>query len=170
MNEVENTEASEINDKEPRIYEVGFHVVPTTPEEEVVSVSNAVKDLVESTKGAIIMDQNPSSVNLAYPMDHVVANKKNIYDSAYFGWVKFQVEPEAISTIKEGLEKNENIFRFLIIKTVREDTLARKPVLKPRKKITATAAAVGVGKRSEDKKEGISEEEVDKAIEELVVE
>jgi len=168
MSEIENTETSEMNDSDSRIYEVGFHVVPTVPEEEVISVANAVKDIIESAEGAIIMDQNPSLINLEYTMDYVVANKKNKYDSAYFGWVKFQMEPVVISTIKDGLEKNENILRFLIIKTVREDTLARKPVLKPRKKIVEVA---GVGKRlKEVKKKEISVEEVDKAIEELVVE
>jgi len=167
MNEAENTETSEMNDSDSRIYEIGFHVVPTVTEEEVVFVANTVKDLIESAKGAIIMDQNPSLMDLAYSIDHIVANKKSIYNSAYFGWIKFQMEPEAIHSIKDGLEKNENVFRFLIIKTVKEDTLMHKPVLKPRKK---TATAAGVGKRPKEEKEEISVEEVDKAIADLVVE
>jgi len=66
MSEIENTETSEMNDSDSRIYEVGFHVVPTVPEEEVISVANAVKDIIESAEGAIIMDQNPSLINLEY--------------------------------------------------------------------------------------------------------
>jgi len=169
MDDVENSEKSEINNSDSRIYEVGFHIVPTASEEEVISITNTVKDTIESAKGAIFMEQNPLLVNLAYSMDHIVANKKSIHNSAYFGWAKFQIEPEDISIIKNVLEKNENIIRFLIIKTVREDTLTHKPIiLKTNKK---TGDAVSVDKiHKETKKAEISVEEVDKAIEELVVE
>ncbi len=159
-------------DEEPKVYEVGFHVVPTIAEEDVAPAVNTIRDLIESVNGMIIADGNPSLVKLAYPMDHIVANKKSIFDSANFGWIKFQTLAENIATIKDGLEKNENVFRFLIIKTVRENTLARKPAFRAKKPTSATKSDLptDIVKKEKIKKEDISEEEVDKAIEELVVE
>lgn len=150
---------------EPKIYEAGFHVAPTVSEEDIEPIVNTIRDLIESNKGMIVSEGSPSLTNIAYSMDHIVANKKSIFNSAYFGWVKFQIEPESISVIKEGLENNENIFRFLIIKTVREDTMAKKPAFRAKKPVSSVKTEV----KKEVKKE-ISEEEVDKVIEELVVE
>lgn len=154
-------------ESEPKIYEIGYHVVPTVAEDGVATVANAVKDLVESLGGMVISDGTPSSIDLAYSMDHVVANKRSSFDSAYFGWIKLQMDPENILKIKDELDKNEDIFRFLIIKTVREDTLAKKPSVRPKKETTSASAK---SEKTEEVKEEISEEEVDKAIEELVVE
>jgi len=160
--EIEKDISEEVDFK---VYEVGFHVVPTTAEDDVASVVNAVRDVIESVSGMIISEGTPAMTQLAYSMDHIVANKKSVFDSAYFGWIKFQVTSENILKIKDGLEKNDDVFRFLIINTVKEDTLSRKPVLKTRK---ATVSPKPETKK--EPKEEISEEEVDKAIEELVVE
>jgi len=159
-------------DEEPKVYEVGFHIVPTIAEDDISPAVNTIRDLIESVKGVIISDGNPSLVKLAYPMDHIVANKKSIFDSANFGWIKFQTLAENVATIKDGLEKNENVFRFIIIKTVRENTLARKPAFRAKKSTPATNSdlSTDTAKKEKVKKEDISEEEVDKAIEELVVE
>ncbi len=148
-----------------KVYEVGFHVVPTTAEDDIASVVNAVRDVIESVAGMIISEGSPAMVQLAYSMDHIVSNKKSVFDSAYFGWIKFQTTPENIIKIKEGLEKNNDIFRFLIINTVKEDTFSQKPVVKARKGVVSPKPEV-----KKEPKEEISEEEVDKAIEELVVE
>lgn len=150
---------------DPKVYEVGFHVVPTTAEDDVASVVNAVRDIIESVSGMIVSEGTPAMVQLAYSMDHIVANKKSIFDSAYFGWIKFQATPENVLKIKDGLEKNDDVFRFLIINTVKEDTLSQKPVIKTRKAVVSSKPEA-----KKEPKEAISEVEVDKAIEELVVE
>ncbi len=156
--------------EDPKIYEVGFHVVPTTAEDDVSSVVNAVRDTIESLSGTIISEGTPKMIQLAYPMDHIVANKKSIFDSGYFGWVKFQAIPENILKIKDGLNDNADIFRFLIISTVKEDTFSKKAVPKIRKSSTASVATKKTPKAKEEIKNEVLEEEVDKAIEELVVE
>jgi len=155
----------EIGDIEPKIYEVGFHIVPTIAEDDVSSASNVIRDIVESSQGVIISEGNPLLLQLAYPMDHIVENKKSIFSSAYFGWIKFQIDPENIKMIKEGLEKDDNVFRFLITKTVRESTLEQKQVFQIKKEPVSTSP-----EKKKSPKEEISEAEVDKAIEELVVE
>ncbi len=158
-------------DFEPRVYEIGYHVVPTVAEGDISSVVDTIRESVESLQGVIISEDSPKSVDLAYSMDHIVANKKTIFDSAYFGWIKFEGNPENIIKIKDSLEKNENILRFLVVKTVKESTLSKKPAVKA-KQVTSVKNVKNVTKDTKDtvieKKEVVSEEEVDKAIEELV--
>jgi len=169
MNELDKN--LDMEDFEPRVYEIGYHVVPTVAEDNVVSVVDTIRESIESMQGAIVSEDSPKLVDLAYSMDHIVANKKTIFDSAYFGWVKFEMNPENIIKIKDSLEKNENILRFIIIKTVKESTLSKKPGIKT-KQVTSVKKVKNVTKDTKDtieeKKEVVSEEEVDKAIEELV--
>lgn len=164
--EIENNIQEE---SDAKIYEVGFHIVPTTAEENVASVVNEVRNSIEGLKGVIVSEGVPSEIKLSYPISNIVANKKSTFDSAYFGWIKFLVSPENIVKIKGSMEKNPNIFRFLIINTVKEDVTYNKPATKTRKVEKADKPLKEEDKK-EVKKEEISEEEVDKAIEELVVE
>jgi ribosomal protein S6 len=160
----------EIEDSEPRVYEIGYHITPSIPQDDVALVVNTIKDIIESFGGMVFMDENPELIKLAYPMDHIVSNKKSIFDSAYFGWIKFQTVPEQILKIKSEIEKNESIFRFLIIKTVKENTLSNKMTVKINKTVNTDKSAKDTKEMKKEKKEEISEEEVNKAIEELVAE
>ncbi|HEC30769.1 MAG TPA: hypothetical protein ENI66_02015 [Candidatus Yonathbacteria bacterium] len=164
--EIEKGTTEEEYEEDPKVYEVGFHIVPTTAEDDVASVVNTVRDTIENLSGVIISEGTPKMTQLAYSMDHIVANKKSIFDKGDFGWVKFQVVPENVLKIKEDLEKNDSVFRFLIISTVKEDTISKKTMVKFKK----TAPAPKQEIKKTDKKEEIKEEEVDKAIEDLVVE
>ncbi len=174
MNELDKNIDVDTEDFEPRIYEIGYHIIPTVAEDNLSGVTKTVKEAVEVTSGAVISEGEPNLVDLAYSMDHIVANKKTIFDSAYFGWVKFEGNPENILKIKDSLDKNENILRFLIIKTVKEDTLPKKtgskttaPEEKKVKEIIKDKKEVVSKEVDVDKKEVVSKE-VDKAIEELV--
>jgi hypothetical protein len=106
-------------------------------------------------------------LSLAYPMYKVVSNKKTKFESAYFGWVKFDGDPKGVSKIKKALEAKENVLRFIIIKTVRENTLARKPAAFTSKPIKP---AVKEEIKPEDAPQEINEVELDKTIEDLVIE
>jgi len=87
---------------------------------------------------------------------------------AYFGWIKFELEPDSVLQLKENLEQNDSLLRFLIIKTVRENTLVPKKPLaktgsyKKRREPVAT--------KEEKVEKEIDKEAVDKKIEELVLE
>ncbi|OIO32639.1 MAG: hypothetical protein COZ49_00265 [Candidatus Yonathbacteria bacterium CG_4_10_14_3_um_filter_47_65] len=153
---------------EPSIYEVGYHLIPSIAEEDVPAEASVLKDSIESAGGAILSDENPKSVRLAYAVDHAVNNVKNIYDSAYFGWIKFFVTPSGVSKIKGFIEDNHKVFRFIIIKTVREDTLAKRPPLRMKKAGDEKKSVSGA--TPVENIPALSVEELDKTIEELVIE
>lgn len=159
------------DDFEPRVYEVGYHVIPTVAEGDIPSVIDSIRGAIESLDGNIISEDSPKLMDLAYSMDHIAANKKTVFDSAYFGWIKFECNPGNIIKIKDFFDKKEDILRFIIIKTVKEDTLSKKTNKKTKQATSikdVKNAAADTKDASADKKEAVSDEEVDKAIEELV--
>jgi len=170
MQENENNEKEEIftdkiESEDLQVYEVGYLLVPTIREEEVPAFYGNLKELVSTLEGKIISDEMPIIINLAYSMQKTVQNVRNKYDTGYFGWVKFFMSKENISDLKKKLEQDANIIRFLIIKTVKENTIAAKRFAHkdvPRKKISTI--------KSGEHTEGapIDKEEIDKEIDAMV--
>ena len=72
--------------------------------------------------------------------------------------------------MKENFTRNENILRFIIMKTVRESTLASIRAPSYRSVETKSIPGLGVVKKDKEVRSPISEAELDKTIEQLVVE
>ena len=155
---VENT-----SDKQS-IYEIGFHLVPIIAENDLGVRVTAIRDIIEANGGKMIADEYPKQMELAYPMVKIAANKRAIYHSSYFGWVKFEVEVNKAKAVEAALKADDFILRFIFVKTVRENTMAPKKALVKRSEDGST--------RSEEKveeKPQLTEEELDKTIEDLVI-
>ncbi len=127
MSEVENKEESKISEgMDGKVYELGYLLVPTIKEEEAPAVYSSLKDLVVSFKGNVIADEMPKMMPIAYPMTKVVANVRSKFTTAYFGWIKFAMSGSDVVELKKKLDFDPNVIRFLIIKTVKENTIASK--------------------------------------------
>ena len=159
-------------DSEARIYEIGYHIVPTIPEEKLVGEVGAIKDILAKEKAAVIAEDFPKRRELAYTIKKSIAGKYQKFDTAYFGWVKFEVVPEGIHRIKDGFEKNANILRFILVETVRESTLLASQKIFVRRPEGEKHEKKEIPMVSGDApiKSPISEAELDKTIDELVVE
>jgi ribosomal protein S6 len=115
----------EIND-ERRVYELGYHMVSTLTEEELLKEVDALRGAISELGGNFITEGEPALMDLAYTMYIGEGGKNTKYDKAYFGWMKFGLEPGQISHLqKEIIDENKNILRHLLIKTVAEDTRAQ---------------------------------------------
>ena len=116
------------NEKEARtsVYEVGYLMVPTIAEENVGAEVTAFKDGLQEQGVTFISDEYPKMLELAYEMSRSIANKKQKFSYGYFGWVKFECSTLQARVIKDGLDKNEKLIRYLMIKTVRESTMSSK--------------------------------------------
>ncbi|HWA32286.1 MAG TPA: 30S ribosomal protein S6 [Candidatus Paceibacterota bacterium] len=160
-----NIVEEESSSNEARIYEVGYLLVPDISEEDLPAAYGNLKEMVSSAGGRIIADDAPKMIPLAYSMEKVWKNKKSKFSSAYFGWVKFETDPEKVADLKKKLELDPNIIRFIMIKTVRENTIAAKRFTH-REGMRRRPAAP----RHEDHEPAgeINKEEIDKEIEALV--
>lgn len=167
--EVKNREE---NSDEIAVYELGYHLVPGTDDENISSEVSIIKSAIEKNGGNFIDEGLPKKIKLAYDIVLSESGKRQKFSSAYFGWVKFDMELSKIGNLKNILEENKNIIRLLIIKTVKESTLAPKKILLERIVVdTPTVPKKLVKPTEEEKNKGpISEKELDRTIEELVIE
>jgi len=152
-------------DKEVRlgVYEVGYIMLPTIAEENLGEEVTLFKDMFLEKGVTFISDEYPKLIELAYEMTRSIANKKQKFSYGYFGWVKFECSTEQAKIIKDILDKDEKLVRYLMIKTVRENTMSVK---------RAYGKQEGVKRRPAQKQEEalpINEEVIDKEIEALVV-
>ncbi len=154
--EIENTKGDK------RVYELGYLLVPTIASEDVPAMYTALKDTVVSFGGEFIMDEMPKLIPLAYTMVKVVSNVRNKFDSGYFGWLKFYMATEKVDELKKKLDLDPKIIRFLILKTVKENTMAARRYVG-----RDSAYRKNVPKKDAEALP-INKEEIDKEIEAMV--
>jgi hypothetical protein len=65
-------------------------------------------------------------------MIRVVNNVNVRFNEGYFGWIKFEITPAKIKDLEKVLKFDEEVVRFLVVSTVRENTVytKRAPVVK----------------------------------------
>ncbi len=150
----------------PRVYEVGYLLLPSIPEEHIPENVSRLEALVAKHGGSKIADGKPELRTLAYEMEKAVGTRNEHFTSAYFGWMKFEVDPEGVLALKSELDKDVYILRFILIKTARDAHIPPKP-REMKSEIAAEAPDAPVVAATPAV---FSQEEIDKSIEELVVE
>lgn len=141
-----------------KIYELGFHILPTVPEEKLAEAVLGLEECINKNGGTIISSEFPKLKILSYDIKKREETKYLSFSKAYFGWVKFEIDSAAIGKIDKEVSENKSVLRFIIVKTVKENTISSKII--PAKEVQAPKP---VGEKIE-----ISEEEIDRSIDELV--
>lgn len=158
---IENNDKLALAD-ELQVYELGFHLFPNIAPEFLSGEVSDIKSVIEKNGGLFIGEESlPKSIRLAYPISKKINNKKMDFDTAYFGWVKFEAAPDAGKKIKESLKEKENILRFLLLKSFRQSSMISA------KKSSGVFFSPEVKKGAGEKGE-LSEKQVDEAIEGLI--
>lgn len=150
---------------EPRIYELGYHLVPTLSSEQIPEASGAVRGMIERISKDIIAEELPVFIDLAYTVVKTIEHRNKRFDQAYFGWIKFEASPSGIAELEDSLKKDENVLRYLVMKTIRENTFIAKKFTGTKKESVDEAV---VAPAEDVAPETSSDEVLDKAIEELV--
>lgn len=157
---------------EPRVYELGYHLVPTLAEEQIPAASGAVRGMIEQISKDVIAEELPVFIDLAYQVVKTIDHKNKRFDEAYFGWIKFEASPLGIAKLEEALKKDENVLRYLVVKTLREDTFIAKKFtgakVKEQEGEPVDTEAVETEAAGGSTEPDATEEALDKAIEELV--
>lgn len=170
-----DTQSNEVNMDSNKgntaVYEASYLLLPTFSQEQVPGKVAGIKEALVSLGATLISDEDPILIDLAYQMVKVVQTERYKADQGYFGWVKFELEKSAINSVKKFLDESPDVLRYLIIKTVKENTL-----LNGKMKLRSEDKT----KKFDDRDEAFEEvvdvvkdeavlEEVDKNIDELVV-
>ena len=158
-----NTEQSD----NKRLYEVGFHLVPSLNEEEVQKGFTHVTEAIAKNEGVLKTSHNPEMRPLAYPIIKKASGKKNTFTEAYFGYVVFEIEKENIGVFRGEIEKIPGMLRLLLVEISPEALLPRE------RRIPQThreEPKCGSDAKVNPALPQMTEEELDKTIEQLVVE
>jgi len=146
-----------------RIYEIGYVIVPTVKEEDLEKIVGGIRAEIEKAGGSFIAEGAPSQTRLAYAMEALEGARKVEYDRGCFGWIKFEAQIAAAHTLEEALKTNKNLMRFIVFRTVREDTRAK---MKPPqlREVKRTDVIKQAPRRIEEPSAPVSEEDLQKAL------
>ncbi|MEN9604364.1 MAG: hypothetical protein RJB39_49 [Candidatus Parcubacteria bacterium] len=112
-----------------KVYELGIHLLPTLSEADVQIEFSKIKSQIEKANGEFISESAPRLFSLAYEIPKTIKAQKKWYETAYFGWVKFELEAKALAAIEKYVKELDSTLRYVFVKTVAEDTLVSKDLL-----------------------------------------
>ena len=102
-------------------YELAFHVLPTVAEGEVTEVASALRSTIEAAGGTITSEEAPARFDLAYEIVKYLEGRNRKFTSAYFGWMRFTLEPAQLAEVTAAVEGTPQLLRHLIIRLTKAE-------------------------------------------------
>lgn len=109
-------------DSEFRVYELGFHLDPELPAEEVKKAYQAIRSRI-AENGAIVAEGEPQMLQLAYAISrqgHADAPARRDLASAYFCWIAYETDAEHHAAVIAAAAAEKRIIRFIDVLTTKE--------------------------------------------------
>lgn len=150
-------EVADDNHAELRVYELGFHIDPELPQEEVKKTYAHLHDLIVS-KGSIVAEGAPEKIQLAYTVTRSETGGRRDFANAYFAWIVYETNGEGHGAITDAVRSEPRVIRFLDIRTTKE---AAKHAADMRE------FSLKAPEKSDDA-DGVSDAELSAALEEVV--
>lgn len=162
--------ATVAKNSEEKIYEVGYHLLSSIAEENVPAEVEKIKAFLSKENAVIISEEAPKLRPLAYSIKKAFGGSYKVFDKAYFGFIKFELGEDAdIRNIDLAMKNNESVLRYIVIKTVRENTMY-SPKISVYSDKDAKIKPLKVVEKVEKDEKPASIEEIDKSIDALVSE
>jgi ribosomal protein S6 len=161
---------NDIKDDRTAIYEIGYLLVSSIPEEKVSAEAESLKKIITDAGASLVSEEAPYQMPLAYTMrKKMVSGAYEKYDQAYFGWVKFELSSGKVEQVKKDIEVLPSVLRTLLVTTVRENTYLGKRAASLIAKTAIPAAGVVAPEEKKDAAPATIEE-MDKSIDAMVKE
>ncbi|HYE22847.1 MAG TPA: hypothetical protein VEA92_00100 [Candidatus Paceibacterota bacterium] len=117
---VDSTELEiEEGNNETRTYELGFHIDPELPQEEVKKTYQAIREKIAAA-GDIVAEGEPEKIQLAYTISRQETTGRRDFVSAYFAWIAYDATTEGHGTVLEMAQSEPRFVRFIDLKTTKE--------------------------------------------------
>jgi ribosomal protein S6 len=104
---------------EARVYELGFHLDPELPSEEVKRAYQEMRTLVTS-KGTLVAEGEPQSIPLAYTISRQETSGRRDFDSAHFCWIVYEATASDHAEILTAANADKRIIRFIDLVTTKD--------------------------------------------------
>lgn len=112
-------ESAEGGGSEPRVYELGFHLDPELPTEEVKKAYREIRGFIEGM-GAIVAEGEPEKIPLAYTISRQDTAGRRDFDSAYFCWIAYEATPINHAEVLTSAGVDKRIVRFIDVLTTKD--------------------------------------------------
>ncbi|HRH55792.1 MAG TPA: 30S ribosomal protein S6 [Candidatus Paceibacterota bacterium] len=107
----------ESGNNETRIYELGFHIDPELPQEEVKKTYQALREKA----GTIVAEGEPLKIPLAYTISRKIqGGGRRDFDTAYFAWFAYEAESAAHDALLETVQAEGRVIRFIDLRTSKD--------------------------------------------------
>ncbi len=113
------SEALETESSELRVYELGFHLDPELPTEEVKKAYQTIRDSL-SEKGTVVAESEPLKIPLAYTISRQEVAGRRDFDSAYFSWIVYETSAENHADVVKMAGAEKRIVRFIDLITTKD--------------------------------------------------
>ena len=154
-------ESSENDGSEPRVYELGFHLDPELPIEEVKKAYQTIRELIMRS-GTLVAEGGPEKIQLAYTISHQETSGRRDFNSAYFSWIVYEAPATGHAEIITAANTDKRIVRLIDLLTTKD---AARHAVEMRELSLKTPERAG---RVEDA-EVVAGAELDAALEHIVV-
>lgn len=104
---------------ESRVYEIGFHIDPELPQEEVKKTYQSLREKIAQA-GSVVAEGEPQKIPLAYTIYRSEHAGRRDFDSAYFAWVAYETENAGHDAVLETMKAENRVIRFLDVRTTKE--------------------------------------------------
>lgn len=137
--------------------------MPEFDEKELPGKMAEIEKIITQNDGEILKSQEPKKKHLSYPI------KQNHY--ANFGVLEFQAPAEAIDKINAQMKLQNDVLRYLLIKSLGEGKVLRTLVPSKRRakpKPGDIEASTQASKPVRPKEESAKPEEIEKQLEDVI--
>ena len=115
----EKRDQDELETGEPRVYELGFHIDPELPAEEVKKAYQGIRKAI-SEKGNVVAEGEPFVVQLAYTISRQEPTGRRDFNSAHFAWIAYEMGAADHDEILSAANADKRIFRFIDVLTTKD--------------------------------------------------
>lgn len=151
-------DTSENTGSEPRVYELGFHLDPELPTEEVKKAYQTIHEFI-SSKGTIVAEGEPQKIQLAYTISRQEVAGRRDFDSAYFSWIVYEASTMDHDDILTAATTDAHTIRFIDLLTTKDAA---------RHSVEIRELALKTPERVENP-EAVASAELDAALEKVVI-
>lgn len=99
---------------ESRVYELGFHIDPELPQEEVKKTYQSLREKAAT----LVAEGEPQKIPLAYTISRKVqGGGRRDFDTAYFAWFAYEATAPEHEAVVEAAKAEGRIIRFIDLRT-----------------------------------------------------
>lgn len=105
-----------------RIYELGFHLNPELPLEEIKKVYQSIRSVI-AEKGTVITEGEPLQIQLAYTISLQETSGRRDFNTAYFCWIAYEMSIAHHAEVLAIVSTEKRIVRSIDLLTTKEAAL-----------------------------------------------